>query len=93
MGNAGNISHRLETLQLLHDLGVTTFIFDYRGYGLSKGKASEAGLYHDAAGAMLFLRERGWTADRIIIFGRLLTFYRPYVCLEGEPTGILSTCL
>jgi len=72
MGNAGNISHRLETLQLLHELGVTTFIFDYRGYGRSKGKASETGLYHDAAGAMAFLHERGWTADRAIIFGRSL---------------------
>lgn len=37
-------------------------------------------------GSSLFL----WTG--IIIFGRLLTFYRPYVCLEGEPTGLLSTC-
>ena len=72
MGNAGNISHRLETLQLLHDLGVTTFIFDYRGYGRSGGKTSEAGLYHDAAGAMALLHERGWPADRVIIFGRSL---------------------
>ena len=72
MGNAGNISHRLETLQLLHDLGVAVFIFDYRGYGRSEGKASEAGLYHDAAGAMALLQERGWTADRVIIFGRSL---------------------
>jgi hypothetical protein len=72
MGNAGNISHRLETLRLLHDLGVATFIYDYRGYGRSEGKASEAGLYHDAAGAMEFLRARNWTADRVIIFGRSL---------------------
>lgn len=72
MGNAGNMSHRLETLQLLHELGVATFIFDYRGYGRSKGKASEAGLYHDAAGAMAFLHKRGWAADRVIIFGRSL---------------------
>ena len=72
MGNAGNISHRLETLRLLHELDVTTFIFDYRGYGLSKGKASETGLYHDAAGAMAFLSQRGFPPDRVIIFGRSL---------------------
>lgn len=72
MGNAGNISHRLETLRLLHDLGVATFIFDYRGYGQSGGKTSETGLYHDAAAAMALLHERGWPADRIIIFGRSL---------------------
>jgi hypothetical protein len=72
MGNAGNISHRLETLQMLHDLGVASFIFDYRGYGRSGGKTSETGLYHDAAAAMALLQERGWRADRIIIFGRSL---------------------
>ena len=31
-GNAGNISHRLETLAILHRLGLSTLIFDYRGY-------------------------------------------------------------
>jgi len=72
MGNAGNISHRLETLQLLHDLGVATFIFNYRGYGLSQGTASENGTYQDVTGAMTWLRQHGWTADRVIIFGRSL---------------------
>ena len=52
MGNAGNISHRLETLQLLHDLGVAVFILNYRGYGLSEGKASEKGTYNDVDGAL-----------------------------------------
>ena len=72
MGNAGNISHRLETLQLLHDLGVAVFIFDYRGYGLSEGKAGETGFYQDVTGAMHFLNRRGWPTNRIIIFGRSL---------------------
>jgi len=31
-GNAGNISHRLESLHLFHRLGLATLIFDYRGY-------------------------------------------------------------
>ena len=90
MGNAGNISHRLETLQLLNDLGVTTFIFDYRGYGLSKGKASEAGFYHDAAGAMAFLHERGWSADRVIIFGRSLgAAVGMETALRTSPAGLI----
>lgn len=72
MGNAGNISHRLETLLLLHDLGVAVFIFNYRGYGTSEGTASEVGTYHDIAGAMDFLNERGWTATQTILFGRSL---------------------
>jgi fermentation-respiration switch protein FrsA (DUF1100 family) len=90
MGNAGNISHRLETLQLLHDLGVAVFIFNYRGYGTSKGKASEAGTYNDVAGAMEFLRGRGWAADRTILFGRSLG---AAISLEGSlrkpPAGLI----
>ncbi len=38
-GNAGNISHRFESLQIFHDLGLSSFIFDYRGYGRSEGQA------------------------------------------------------
>jgi fermentation-respiration switch protein FrsA (DUF1100 family) len=72
MGNAGNISHRLETMQLLHGLGVAVFIFDYRGYGTSTGKTSEAGTYDDIAGAMELLHRRGWPAEQTIIFGRSL---------------------
>jgi fermentation-respiration switch protein FrsA (DUF1100 family) len=90
MGNAGNISHRLETLQLLHQLGVTVFIFNYRGYGTSEGRASEAGTYSDIAGAMAFLNDRGWPAERIILFGRSLG---AAVSLEGSlrttPAGLI----
>ena len=50
-GNAGNISHRLESLRIFHDLGLSTLIFDYRGYGRSAGKASEQGTYADAEAA------------------------------------------
>jgi len=35
-GNAGNISHQLELIQLFYRLGLNTFIFDYRGYGRVK---------------------------------------------------------
>ena len=42
-GNAGNMSHRLESIQLFHRLKLSTFIFDYRGYGSSEGKPSERG--------------------------------------------------
>lgn len=90
MGNAGNISHRLDTLQLLHDLGVAVFIFNYRGYGTSEGKASENGTYHDIAGAMSFLDQRGWPPKRTILFGRSLG---AAISLEGSlrtpPAGLI----
>lgn len=90
MGNAGNISHRLETLRLLHELGVSVFIFNYRGYGESAGTPSEAGTYADIAGARQLLASRGWPASRTIIFGRSLG---AAVGLEGAlhdpPAGLI----
>jgi hypothetical protein len=90
MGNAGNISHRLETLQLLHDLGVAIFIFDYRGYGLSEGTASETGTYQDVTGAMNFLNKRGWPTSQIIIFGRSLgAAIGLEAALRNPPAGLI----
>lgn len=71
-GNAGNITHRLTTLTLLHELGLASLIFDYRGYGLSEGQPSEAGTYRDAEAAWQYLRQRGHAADDIIVMGRSL---------------------
>ncbi|MEY4526465.1 MAG: hypothetical protein RL768_184 [Nitrospirota bacterium] len=72
-GNAGNIIHRLENLTLLYQLGVSVFLFDYRGYGRSQGKPSEEGLYQDAIGAYDYLtRVRQIRPERIVIFGRSL---------------------
>ena len=72
-GNAGNISHRLDSIQVFHRLGFSTFIFDYRGYGQSEGKPSEQGTYLDAAGAWRYLVEqRKVAATEIVIFGRSL---------------------
>ena len=51
-GNAGNISHRLASLEIFHALGLNVLLFDYRGYGQSEGRPSEAGLYRDAQAAL-----------------------------------------
>ena len=72
-GNAGNISHRFDSLLLFHRLGFSTLIFDYRGYGRSQGRPSEAGTYLDAEAAWRYLtRERSIAPKRIILFGRSL---------------------
>jgi len=73
-GNAGNISHRLENLALLHRyLEISIFIFDYREFGLSDGKISKAGTYLDARGAWNYLIEgRGADPSDILLFGRSL---------------------
>jgi fermentation-respiration switch protein FrsA (DUF1100 family) len=72
-GNAGNISHRRESIEIFHRLGTDVFIFDYRGYGQSGGSPSEAGLYRDAAAAWRYLTDvRGRDPAQIVIFGRSL---------------------
>lgn len=72
-GNAGNISGRLQTIQLLHDLGLNVLMFDYRGYGKSEGDPSEQGTYYDAEVAWHFLRsEKGMPSSQIVIMGRSL---------------------
>lgn len=72
-GNAGNISHRLDSLLLFHKLGFSTLIFDYRGYGRSQGSPSETGTYLDAKAAWDYLiQERSAVPSHIIVFGRSL---------------------
>ena len=72
-GNAGNISHRLDSIKLFHDLGLSVLIIDYRGYGASEGRPSEAGTYEDADAAWAYLTEtRSLAAENIVIFGRSL---------------------
>ena len=70
-GNAGNISHRLDSIMIFHRLGLDVFIFDYRGYGESKGKPTEHGTYQDAEAAWQYLiEERQINTSEIIVFGR-----------------------
>ncbi|WP_455211129.1 alpha/beta hydrolase [Kaarinaea lacus] len=72
-GNAGNISHRLDSIRIFHQLGLSVFIFDYRGYGKSTGKPSEQGTYQDAQAAFNYLvQERKVDSGKLIYFGRSL---------------------
>jgi len=70
-GNAGNVSHRLESIRQFLNLGLSVFIIDYRGYGQSGGKTTEKGIYRDADAAWRHLtEERGVAPGDIVIFGR-----------------------
>jgi pimeloyl-ACP methyl ester carboxylesterase len=72
-GNAGNASHRLPNAAELVRLGCSVLVIDYRGYGLSEGRATEAGVYADArAGLRHLVEQRGFPESRIIVFGRSL---------------------
>lgn len=73
-GNGGNITYYadfLRELRLRH--GVAVLGFDYRGYGRSGGKPSEAGLIADARAARQWLSARtGYPEGRIVLMGHSL---------------------
>lgn len=72
-GNAGNISHRLDSIKIFHRLGLGVLIFDYRGYGKSKGSPDEEGTYSDAEAAWDYLVNiLRVKPEKIILFGRSL---------------------
>ena len=72
-GNAGNISHRLDSIDIFNRLGLSVLIFDYRGYGASTGSPSENGTYLDGEAAWRYLVEvRKKQPEKIILFGESL---------------------
>ena len=72
-GNGGNIGYYLDTIGILHEMGVNSFIFDYRGYGLSEGAPSEEGMYADAYAAYQWLIcQKHCEPNTIVVFGRSL---------------------
>lgn len=90
-GNAGNISHRLESIKIFNDLGLSVFIFDYRGYGNSDGTPSEKGTYLDAEAAWRYLtEERMIDSSDIILFGRSLGgSVAAYLAKETHPGALI----
>ncbi len=72
-GNAGNISHRLDSIAQFHALDLSVLILDYRGYGESEGRPSEAGTARDArAGWRWLIEQRRLAPEEVVLFGRSL---------------------
>ena len=90
-GNAGNISHRLESIQQFRLFGLSVLIVDYRGYGQSEGRASEQGLYRDGDAAWRYLVDTMDVApSNIVIFGRSLGgSIAASVAAQQNPAGLI----
>jgi fermentation-respiration switch protein FrsA (DUF1100 family) len=72
-GNAGNAADRLDRARILSQrFGLDVFLVDYRGYGRSTGSPSEEGLARDARAIARAALERGFSPDRIVLFGESL---------------------
>ena len=90
-GNGGNIMHRLDSINFFHSLGMSCFIFDYRGYGKSKGRPSEGGTYLDVQAAYQWLIEsKEMRADEVILFGRSLGgSIAAHLARKATPRGLV----
>jgi hypothetical protein len=71
-GNGGNLSHRAGHLREITAAGSSVLILDYRGYGRSAGRPTEAGLYRDGEAAYRHLLAQGHPAQRIVLHGESL---------------------
>jgi fermentation-respiration switch protein FrsA (DUF1100 family) len=72
-GNAGNRAHRAPLAALFAELGYSTLLIDYRGYGGNPGLPSERGLERDARGALRYLATRpDVDLSRLVYFGESL---------------------
>ncbi len=72
-GRGGNISHFENFAQAYTPLGYGILMFDYRGFGLSKGAPSERRLQEDALTAVNYaLRTLSIPPQKLVLFGHSL---------------------
>jgi fermentation-respiration switch protein FrsA (DUF1100 family) len=90
-GNAGNVTHRYDSITGLVTLPARVFIVDWRGYGKSEGSPSEQGLYRDARAAWRYLIERkGVRPEQIVLLGESVGGAPALqLATEVEPAGVI----
>jgi len=90
-GNATNISHFVDMLRYINEMGFSTFIFDYRGFGKSHGQLiCEEDLYIDGRSAIDYLRSKGWQPSQMIFYGHSMgTAVAVQMGLENPPAAVV----
>jgi pimeloyl-ACP methyl ester carboxylesterase len=72
-GQSNNVGSSWPRAETLYPLGYAIYMIDPRGYGLSTGSPSEAGIVTDLGALATFLTTtRGVRADQLIIYGHSL---------------------
>lgn len=70
-GNGEDVGDVRPVLERLRAAGFGVVAWDYRGYGMTEGRATEARTYRDIESVYRWLtEERGVPAHRVIIYGR-----------------------
>ncbi len=89
-GNGGNLSLWLDLLAQLPRHGFEVVAVDYRGYGLSTGAPSEAGLYRDVDAVLEFFRRVRRVGVPAVYWGRSLgTTMAAYAAAVNKPDGVI----
>lgn len=94
-GNAGNVSTRQEKMINLNKMGFSVLIFDYSGYGKSKGVPNERLCYHSGDVFMAYLLRNGFSKEDIVLYGESLgASVATYLAIKyGVKTLILESPL
>lgn len=72
-GNAQNMSAHFGFVSWLPAQGFNLFVFDYRGYGTSAGKATREGVHEDSLAALDYIAARpGIDHNRLLVLGQSL---------------------
>ena len=90
-GNAGNNAHRLYLAEALTKAKVNVLLYDYRGYGLSTGKATLRGILEDGDAAYDYVRTQlHYAPANIIIYGESIgTAVSCHVAAHHECAGLI----
>lgn len=90
-GNAGNRSLRAPLAAALARAGLSTLLFDYRGFGGNPGTPGEEGLARDAIAAHRFLAlEVGVRPERLLYYGESLgAAVVARLATEHPPAGLV----
>lgn len=92
-GNAGHLAYRGPTAAEFAARGMTVFVFDYRGFGRSDGRPTEAALHVDSLAAYDFVRQSLRPSERrIVLYGESVgapyaarvAMQRPSCCIIVE---------
>jgi fermentation-respiration switch protein FrsA (DUF1100 family) len=89
-GNGGNLSVWAPILVGIARRGYPVLAFDYRGYGLSTGQATERGLYRDADAVLALASTLSRRPRRVIYWGRSLgSAVAGYAASRQPPDGVI----
>jgi pimeloyl-ACP methyl ester carboxylesterase len=90
-GNKDHMDFYWQRAKLLANTGTKNrfgvMMIDYRGYGMSEGKPTEDGLYADVDAALSWLKSKGLSNDRLIMYGFSLGS-APATRLTAEPQSL-----